>query len=40
MLLILYTVQVFNWLLKQYRILNALFTENYLKLLSLPKIVS
>jgi hypothetical protein len=37
--IILYTAQVFDWLLKQYHSLNAPapFTKNYRKLLSLPK---
>jgi hypothetical protein len=36
-LIILYTAQVSNWLFKQYRSLDAPFTENYRKLLSLLK---
>jgi hypothetical protein len=35
--IILYTAQVSNLLLKQYRSLDAPFTEDYHKLLSLPK---
>jgi hypothetical protein len=35
--IILYMTQVSNWLLKQYHSLDAPFTENYRKLLSLPK---
>jgi hypothetical protein len=35
--IILYMAQVSNWSLKQYCSLNALFTENYQKLLSLLK---
>jgi hypothetical protein len=37
MSVILYTAQVYNWLLKKYHSLDAPFTENYRKLLSLPK---
>jgi hypothetical protein len=37
---IVYIAQVSNWLLKQYRSLDAPFTENYCKLRSLPKKVS
>jgi hypothetical protein len=33
----LYMAQVSNWSLSQYRSLDAPFTENYCKLLSLPK---
>jgi hypothetical protein len=35
--IILYTAQVSNWSLSQYCSLDAPFTENYRKLLSLPK---